>query len=162
MRTRSASWGWTGRTWVAHHRAPSGSGEDSQNSGPEYSSSGGAYTKNTLIPRRRSSRAHSVPVLDQERHTEQWQWIARASRRGNRIERSKPKHARDALLAVPLEVAQPAQRPLQMGRSLWHPVIRVARHHPRVELTEVSAGTCVLKQRRSQRYSPWDTFHGMC
>ena len=36
--------------------AASGSGEGSQNSGPQYSSSGGAYPKNTFIPRRRSSR----------------------------------------------------------------------------------------------------------
>ena len=65
--------------------------------------------KKHIDPASPQLEAHSVPVLDQERHTEQWQWIARASRRGNRIERSKPKHARDALLAVPLEVAQPAQ-----------------------------------------------------
>jgi hypothetical protein len=34
-----------------------GNGEGLQKSGPEYSSSGGAYTKNTSIPHRRSSRA---------------------------------------------------------------------------------------------------------
>jgi hypothetical protein len=115
-----------GRMWVAHHRAASGSGEGSQNSGPEYSSSGGAYTKNTFIPRRRSSRAQGVPVLDQERHAEQRQCVALTGRWGNRIERSKPKHARDPLLAVSPEVGQAAQRPLQIARPLSHPVIRYA------------------------------------
>ena len=49
---------------------------------------------------------HGVPVFDQERYAEQRQGVALTRRRGNRIERSKPKHARDPLLAVPPEVAQ--------------------------------------------------------
>ena len=105
---------------------------------------------------------HGVPVFDQEWHTEQRQWVALTGRRGNRIERSKPKHARDPLLAIPPEVAQAAQRPLQIARSLSHPVIRVSRLHPRVELPEVTAGTCMLQPRRTQRHPPRGRFHGMC
>ena len=58
---------------------------------------------------------HCVSVLDQERHAEQRQWVALTGRRGNRIERSKPEHARDPPLAVPPEVAEAAERPLQMA-----------------------------------------------
>ena len=67
-----------------------------------------------------------------------------SGRRGNRVERSKPKDAQCPLLAVPPQIAQAAQRPAEVTRSLRHPVIRVGRLHLRVELTEVAAGTCVL------------------
>jgi hypothetical protein len=81
-----------------------------------------------LVQRRRVHEIHiypaspqlegrSVPVFDQERHTEQRQWVALTGCQGNRIELSKPKHTRDPLLAVPPEVAQAAQRPLQIARS---------------------------------------------
>jgi hypothetical protein len=95
---------------------------------------------------------HGVPVLDQERHTEQRQWVALTGCQGNRIELSKPKHARDPLLAVPSEVAQAAQRPLQIARS-------------RLELTFVSGtvrtssnvsmsrSTCSLKKLTFSRYT---------
>ncbi len=104
---------------------------------------------------------HGVPVFDQERHTEQGQQVAFTGRRGNRIERSKPKHARDPIFAVPLEVAQSAQRPLEMARSLSHPVVRVRRLHPCVKLVEVTAGARVLQLRRTQRHSPWGGSRGM-
>jgi inner membrane protein len=102
---------------------------------------------------------HGVPVFDQERYAEQRQRVSLAGRRGDRIERSKPKHARDPLVAVPSEVAQAAQRPLQMARPLSHPVIRVRRLHPRVELAQVTAGTCVLQPGRAQRHPPWGSMH---
>jgi len=102
-----------------------------------------------IYPASPQLEGHGVPVLDQERHAEQRQWVALTGGRGNRIERSKPQHARDPFIAVPPEVAQAAQRPLQIARSLAHPVIRVPRLHPRVELAEITAGTCVLELRRT-------------
>src|SRR5262245_49231010 len=79
-----------------------------------------------LVQRRRVHEKHiyhaspqlegrGVPVVDQEWHAKQRQWVALTGRRGNRIERSKPEHARDPLLAIPSEVAQAAQRPLQIA-----------------------------------------------
>ena len=44
---------------------------------------------------------NGVPILDEERHAKQRQWVALTGRRGNRIERSKPKHACDPLLRGP-------------------------------------------------------------
>jgi hypothetical protein len=99
-------------------------------------------------------KGHGVPVLDQERYTQQRQQAALTGRRATASSaRSRSTPAIRSSRSPP-EVAQAGQRPLQIARSLSHPVVRVRRLHPRVELAEATARTRVLQPRRTQRHSP--------
>jgi hypothetical protein len=154
-RRRSASCGSSGRMWAAHPRGCLRQRRRLTQLWPGVVVQRRRVHEEHTDPEAPQLKGHGVPVFDQERDPEQRQWVTLTRRRGNRIKRSQPEHARDPLLAISPEVAQATSRPLQIARSLAHPVIRIPRLHPRVELAEVAAGACVLQPRRAQRRSPW-------
>jgi hypothetical protein len=77
-----------------------------------------------------------ISILDQKRYTEQGLRRPLTASGRYRIKRSKAQNARDPLLPVPLEITQTSQCSFQVARLLRHPVVRVSRLHPLIELVK--------------------------